>query len=105
MADDGLATFHPGDFLHEDDPWRDLNPSLTQYQTLLNDARLLFVLATEPSRLLPDGKTIASIFSEPPADAPQKQVNPLEDQIAEMVHQAFWEEVEMMSSCRPQVPL
>lgn len=101
MAEYDLEDFHPGDFLHEDDPYRGLSPSPASFEPLLNDARLLFVLATEPSRVLPDGKTLSSVFSEP-ADIPQKARNPLEEQISEMVHQAFWEEVST-PDCDPRL--
>lgn len=91
-GEDDLQNFHPSDFLHEDDPYRGLSPSPAVYRPLLNDARLLFVLATEPSRVLPEGKSLASVFSEP-SDTTPKPRSALEDQISEMVHQAFWEEV------------
>lgn len=104
MADHELEDFHPSDFLHEDDPYRGLSPSPTSIQPLLNDARLLFVLATEPSRVLPEGKTLASVFSDP-SEVAQKPLNPLEEQISEMVHQAFWDEVSAWTCPVPRMYL
>lgn len=61
---------------------------------LLNQSYFLHLLANDPSKVLPPGKSLLSVLSRPSErqkrdDEPQK----LQDKVEEMVHKAFWDEV------------
>lgn len=59
---------------------------------LLNQTYFLHILATEPDKALPPGKSLLSVLSRP-REAAQSEKSALEEQVETMVHAAFWEEV------------
>ncbi|KAF8590981.1 hypothetical protein K439DRAFT_1381423, partial [Ramaria rubella] len=75
----------------------------------INEVYLLHSLAIHPSKVLPPGKSLLSIFSSrsshPNVDS-QKPKPMLKDQVSEVVTRAFWEEaLESLSSPTPAVQL
>lgn len=76
------------------EPWRPPFKLPHDSHATLNDAHLLHLLATQPDRVLPPGKSLASVLPEATSDgASRKASNPLEEKISTMVKRAFWEEV------------
>ncbi|KAF8325223.1 uncharacterized protein EI90DRAFT_3157068 [Cantharellus anzutake] len=76
------------------EPWRPpfKLPESGNFDSLLNDAYLLHLLAIRPERVLPPGKSIASVFSDAPREGTPRDTTSLEQQVAHMVTRAFWEE-------------
>ena len=61
---------------------------------LLNQTYFLHLLANDPSKLLPPGKSLLSVLSQPNIRQRQDDEPPtLHDKVEEMVHKAFWDEV------------
>lgn len=61
---------------------------------LLNQTYFLHLLANDPSKLLPPGKSLLSVLSHP--NIPQKRDDEpptLHNKVEEMIHKAFWDEV------------
>src|SRR5258707_12702477 len=61
---------------------------------LLNQTYFLHILANDPSKVLPPGKSLLSVLSRPSVrqkrdDEPSR----LQDKVEEMIHNAFWDEV------------
>lgn len=93
-----LREFHPA--LHQHGP-QGLSSAFLQYESLIQDAQYLHILATQPSTILPPGKSLASIFSNTSdsssSEEPKAQI---EAQVSEIVHNAFWAEVRCTSICQ-----
>ncbi|KAM5543203.1 hypothetical protein V8D89_003077 [Ganoderma adspersum] len=67
---------------------------------ILNQTFFLHLLATDPQRVLPPGKSLLSMMSAPRSDmhADESQAK-LEERVKDMVHNAFWKEaLESLSS-------
>ena len=61
---------------------------------ILDRAYFLHVLATDPTRVLPPGKSLLSALSGPHASAPTGEpAASLHDRVEDVVHRAFWDEV------------
>ena len=76
------------------EPWQPPFSLPHDYHDKLNDAHLLHLLATQPARVLPPGKSFVSVFSDTTHNSSKpKPVNALEEQVSLMVKRAFWEEV------------
>lgn len=62
---------------------------------MLNHAYLLHVLATDPTKMLPPGKSLLSVLSRPPSENTlvDGSVPTLHKKVEDMVHKAFWDEV------------
>jgi hypothetical protein len=61
---------------------------------LLNQTYFLHLLANDPSKLLPPGKSLLSVLSQPNIRQRQDDEPPtLHDKVEEMIHKAFWDEV------------
>ncbi|KAF9515447.1 hypothetical protein BS47DRAFT_1484512 [Hydnum rufescens UP504] len=75
------------------EPWKPPFALPHDYHDKLNDAHLLHLLATQPLRVLPPGKSLASVFSDSTYGASKpKAVKTLDEHISLMVMRAFWEE-------------
>ncbi len=59
----------------------------------LNHTFFLHLLATDPERVLPPGKSLLSTMTSPRAQAREGEVPKLEGRVHDMVHKAFWEDV------------
>ena len=61
---------------------------------LLNQTYFLHLLANDPSKVLPPGKSLLSVLSRPSV-RPKRDDEPprLQDKVEEMIHKAFWDEV------------
>src|SRR5258708_7488021 len=61
---------------------------------LLNQTYFLHILANDPSKLLPPGKSLLSVLSQPNKRQRRDDEPPtLHDKVEEMIHKAFWDEV------------
>jgi len=61
---------------------------------LLNQAYFLHLLANDPSKVLPAGKSLLSVMSRPHVRMHGDDELPtLQEKVEEMVHKAFWDEV------------
>jgi hypothetical protein len=61
---------------------------------LLNQTYFLHLLANDPSKLLPPGKSLLSVLSQPNKRQRRDDEPPtLHDKVEEMIHKAFWDEV------------
>jgi hypothetical protein len=61
---------------------------------LLNQTYFLHLLSNDSSKLLPPGKSLLSVLSQP--NIPERRDNEpptLHDKVEEMIHKAFWDEV------------
>ncbi|KAF8070517.1 hypothetical protein FPV67DRAFT_1624142 [Lyophyllum atratum] len=77
-----------------------LPPELLQ---LLNQAYMLHVVATDPAKVLPPGKSLLSVMARAP---PPPDPSPLHAKVEKVVHKAFWDEaVHSLSSPSPSVQL
>ncbi len=92
---DNLEHLHFEHNLPGVDPWRPpfRLPEGGNFDSLLNDAYLLHLLAIRPERVLPPGKSLASAFSDVANKEAAHNAHALEQQVARMVKRAFWEEV------------
>lgn len=68
----------------------------------LNHTFFLHLLATDPERVLPPGKSLLSTMTSPRAQAREGDVPKLEGRVHDMVHRAFWEDVRIFLT-RPRV--
>ncbi|KAF9012396.1 hypothetical protein BDQ17DRAFT_1387137 [Cyathus striatus] len=74
----------------------------------LNQTYYLHVLATDPKKVLPPGKSLLAVMTHAlmdrtPRTTPASQ---LEDRVKQVVHEAFWKEAtESLSSSQPSVQL
>lgn len=59
---------------------------------LLNQTYFLHILATEPEKALPPGKSLLSVLSRP-SEASRGATSALQDRVHDLVHNAFWDEV------------
>jgi hypothetical protein len=62
----------------------------------INEVYLLHSLATNPSRMLPPGKSLLSLLSSRtrrPDETGSQKMKALEDQVGEVVTRVFWDEV------------
>jgi len=64
-----------------------LPPELLQ---VLNQAYMLHVVATDPAKVLPPGKSLLSMMTRAP---PPPDPSPLHAKVEKVVHKAFWDEV------------
>lgn len=61
---------------------------------LLNQTYFLHLLANDPSKVLPPGKSLLSVLSQPNKQQRREDEPPtLHDKVEEMIHKAFWDEV------------
>ena len=62
---------------------------------ILNQTFFLHLLATDPQRVLPPGKSLLSMMSAPRSNlhAPDESQAKLEERVKDMVYGAFWKEV------------
>ena len=61
---------------------------------LLNQTYFLHLLANDPSKVLPPGKSLLSVLSRPNVQQKRDDEPPrLQDKVEEMIHKAFWDEV------------
>ena len=61
---------------------------------LLNQVYFLHLLANDPSKVLPPGKSLLSVMSRPHVRRRGDDKPPaLQEKVEEMVHKAFWDEV------------
>ena len=61
---------------------------------LLNQTYFLHLLSNDPSKLLPPGKSLLSVLSQPNKRQRLDDEPPtLHDKVEEMIHKAFWDEV------------
>ncbi len=61
---------------------------------LLNQTYFLHLLANDPSKVLPPGKSLLSVLSRPSIRQKRDDEPPsLHDKVEEMIHKAFWDEV------------
>lgn len=73
-------------------------PPMTQLPVdlldLLNQAYFLHLLANDPSKVLPAGKSLLSVMSRPHVRMQGNDELPtLQEKVKELVHKAFWDEV------------
>ena len=57
-----------------------------------NEAHFMHILATNPSTVLPPGKSLISVLSKPRAES-ERNKSGIEKQVESLVHAAFWDEV------------
>lgn len=63
---------------------------------LLNQTYFFHLLANDPSKLLPPGKSLLSVLSQPNKRQRRDDEPPtLNDKVEEMIHKAFWDEVQL----------
>jgi hypothetical protein len=61
---------------------------------LLNQTYFLHLLANDPSKVLPPGKSLLSVLSRPSVRQKRDDDPPaLQEKVEEMIHKAFWDEV------------
>jgi len=61
---------------------------------LLNQTYFLHLLANDPLKVLPPGKSLLSVLSRPNVRQKRDDEPPrLQDKVEEMIHKAFWDEV------------
>ncbi|KAN0109297.1 hypothetical protein V8E52_009481 [Russula decolorans] len=74
---------------------------------LLNQTYFLHLLANDPSKLLPPGKSLLSVLSQPNKRQRRDDEPPtLHDKVEEMIHKAFWDEaLAALSSKEPSMQL
>ncbi|RPD63632.1 hypothetical protein L227DRAFT_496886 [Lentinus tigrinus ALCF2SS1-6] len=79
-----------------------------EFVQILNEIFYLHLLATNPRRVLPPGKSLLSMMSSPRTNSQthEGELPNLEDRVRDVVHQAFWKEVlESLSSPSPATQL
>lgn len=59
----------------------------------LNHTYFLHLLATDPGKVLPPGKSLLSMMARPHDQRPDGGVPSLEDRVTDIVQRAFWDEV------------
>lgn len=60
---------------------------------LLNQVYFLHILANEPRKVLPPGKSLLSVFSGVNVDQTDGQSDAVKSRVQGIVHRAFWDEV------------
>lgn len=60
---------------------------------ILNRTYFLHLLATDPKRVVPPGKSLVSMLSGPPKEGEDAGKPTLRDKVEDLVHKAFWDEV------------
>jgi hypothetical protein len=64
---------------------------------VLNQAYFLHVLATDPAKLIPPGKSLLSMMARSEgAPVPDTAETALHDRVERVVHKAFWNEVPLI---------
>jgi hypothetical protein len=65
--------------------------------SMLNHTYLLRLLVTDPTKVLPPGKSLLSVLSRPHSDniRADGSVPTLHNKVEDMVHKAFWDEVRL----------
>ena len=73
------------------------NPTILPAELVqtLNHAFFLHLLATDPDRVLPPGKSLLSMMSAPRSrvETEPGEIPKLEERVKDLVHGAFWREV------------
>ncbi|KAH9944701.1 hypothetical protein B0H21DRAFT_877511 [Amylocystis lapponica] len=73
---------------------------------VLNNAYFLHMLATDPERVLPPGKSLLSALSRPNSSTNDGEPPSLHDRVEDIVHKAFWDEaLQALSNPEPSVQL
>ncbi|KAI9456625.1 hypothetical protein F5148DRAFT_1223978 [Russula earlei] len=74
---------------------------------LLNQTYFLHLLANDPSKVLPPGKSLLSVLSQPSVRQDRDDEPPaLHEKVEEMIHKAFWDEaLGTLSSTEPSTQL
>lgn len=84
-----LTAPHP--LLRSLPPFTHLSADLLDF---LNQTYFLHLLANDPSKALPPGKSLLSVLSRPSTQQKQDDELPtLQEKVEEMIHKAFWDEV------------
>ena len=68
----------------------------------LNQAYFLYVLATEPYKVVPPGKSLLSMLLHSRLSSAEKReddAQPLLQRVKEAAHKAFWDEVSLLLDC------
>ncbi|KII92090.1 hypothetical protein PLICRDRAFT_36878 [Plicaturopsis crispa FD-325 SS-3] len=83
-----------------------VNPTVLPLELVevLNHTYFLHLLATDPSKVLPPGKSLLAMMSRShiQGDRPHDTPPSLQEKVEDMVHQAFWDEaLESLSSPEP----
>ncbi|KAI0063591.1 hypothetical protein BV25DRAFT_1883416 [Artomyces pyxidatus] len=79
----------------------------TELIDLLNRTYLLHLLANDPSKVLPPGKSVLSMMAKPHAHERRNGELPtLHEKVEEVIHKAFWDEaLDTLSSPEPSIQL
>lgn len=73
---------------------------------LLNQAYFLHILANDPSKVLPAGKSLLSVMSRPHLTTGDEELPTLQEKVEEMVHKVFWDEaLQSLSAREPAIQL
>ncbi|TFK44775.1 hypothetical protein BDQ12DRAFT_673556 [Crucibulum laeve] len=103
-----MSTTIPAPFLLQHEPASILPIEFVQ---VLNEAYFLHLLATDPEKVIPPGKSLLSMMThariehDEGTEGPDK-VAQLTDRVKQVVHRAFWSEaLEAISSSEPSVQL
>lgn len=72
----------------------------TELVEAFNRAFFFHFLATDPSRVIPPGKSLTSVLSRPNTQSNASERPTLKEQVETVVHRAFWDEV-LHSLCDP----
>ncbi|CAL1707429.1 unnamed protein product [Somion occarium] len=72
----------------------------------LNQTYFLHLLATEPEKILPPGKSLLSVMIHPNAQTQEDPMASLKNRVEDLVHKAFWDEAfESLSNPTPAVEM
>ncbi|KAI0051200.1 hypothetical protein FA95DRAFT_351628 [Auriscalpium vulgare] len=78
----------------------------TELLELLNHTYFLHLLANEPDKVLPPGKSLISMMSAPPTSHTDRGNPSLQENVEKVIHKAFWDEaIDALSSPQPSVQL
>ncbi|KIK37170.1 hypothetical protein CY34DRAFT_776832 [Suillus luteus UH-Slu-Lm8-n1] len=73
---------------------------------ILNRTYFHHLLATDPKRVVPPGKSLVSMLSGPPKGGEDAEKPTLRDKVEDLVHKAFWDEaIESLSNPEPSCQL
>ncbi|KAG1737650.1 hypothetical protein EDB19DRAFT_1909627 [Suillus lakei] len=73
---------------------------------ILNRTYFHHLLATDPKRVVPPGKSLVSMLSRSPKEGGDPEKPTLHDKIEDLVHKAFWDEaIESLSNPEPSCQL
>ena len=67
----------------------------TELLEALNRTFFFHILATDPSKVLPPGKSLLSVLSRPFPETNTSERPTLKEQVEAAVHKAFWDEVHL----------